>query len=146
MHTLHKCTLNAYLPNPFSTNRKWHGVSVWVKIWIQSFLFLTIVKGPSLPYYLPVARRRIIGFISFLRVLALSEIQTVSYRIWIRVAVFISYDGNHYITNDSSGDFNRFEISFPSLRTVAFLRLKNLVDSISSKVDSWFSQVYVNCN
>ena len=59
---------------------------------------LTKAEEPSLPYYLPIARGRIIGFIPFPRVLVLCEMQSVSSRIWTRVAVSISYDDNHYTT------------------------------------------------
>ena len=55
-------------------------------------------EEPSLPYYLPLAGGRIIGFIAFQRVLVLCEMQSVSSRIWTLIAVFISYDDNHYIT------------------------------------------------
>ena len=55
-----------------------------------------MAEEPSLPYYLPLAGGRIIGFIPFPGVLVLCEMQSVSSRIWIRVAVFISYDDNHY--------------------------------------------------
>ena len=43
----------------------------------------TKVKEPSLAYYLCIAGERIIGFILFLRVLALRKIQTASSRILI---------------------------------------------------------------
>ena len=59
---------------------------------------LTKAEEPSLPYYLPIAGGRIIGFIPFPRVLVLYEMQSVSSRIWTRVAVSISYDDNHYTT------------------------------------------------
>ena len=59
---------------------------------------LTKAEEPSLPYYLPIAGGRIIEFIPFPRVLVLWEMQSVSFRIWSRVAVFISYDDNHYTT------------------------------------------------
>ena len=59
---------------------------------------LTKAAKPSLPYYLPIAGGRIIGFIPFPRVLVLCEMQLVSFRIWTRVAVPISYDDNHYTT------------------------------------------------
>ena len=39
-----------------------------------------------------------IGFIPFPRVLVLCEMQSVSSRIWTRVAVFISYEDNDYTT------------------------------------------------
>ena len=55
----------------------------------------------SLPYYLPIAGRRIIGFIPFPRVLVLCKIQLAWSRIWTRVVVSISYDDNHYTTNTS---------------------------------------------
>ena len=51
---------------------------------------LTKAEEPSLPYYLPIAGGRIIGFIPFPRVLVLCEMQSVSSRIWTRVAVSIS--------------------------------------------------------
>ena len=53
---------------------------------------LTKAEELSLPYYLPIAWGRIIGFIPFPRVLMLCEMQSVSSRIWTRVAVSISYD------------------------------------------------------
>ena len=59
---------------------------------------LTKAEEPCLPYYLPIAGRRIIGFIPFPRVLVLYEMQSVSSRIWTRVVVSISYDDNHYTT------------------------------------------------
>ena len=60
--------------------------------------YLTKAEEPSLPNYLPIAGGRIIGFIPFPRVLVLCEMQSVSSRIWTRVAVSISYDDNYYTT------------------------------------------------
>ena len=57
-----------------------------------------MAEEPSLSYYLPIAGGRIIGFIAFPRVLVLCEMQSVSFRIWTRVAVFISYGDNDYTT------------------------------------------------
>ena len=62
----------------------------------------TKAEEPSLPYYLPIAGGRIIGFIPFPRVLVLCEMQSVSSRIWTRVAVFTSYDDTHYTTGTST--------------------------------------------
>ena len=59
---------------------------------------LTKAEEPSLSYYLPIVGGRIIGFIPFPRVLVLCEMQSVSVRIWTRVAMSISYDDNHYST------------------------------------------------
>ena len=42
---------------------------------------LTKAEEPSLPYYLPIAGGRIIGFIPFPRVLVLCEMQSVTSRI-----------------------------------------------------------------
>ena len=53
---------------------------------------LTKAKEHSLSYYLPIAGGRIIGFIDFPRVLVLCEMQSVSSRIWLCVAVSISYE------------------------------------------------------
>ena len=58
-------------------------------------------EEPTLPYYLPIAGGRIIGFIPFPRVLVLCEMQSVLSRIWTRVAVSISYEDNHYSTGTS---------------------------------------------
>ena len=63
---------------------------------------LTKAKKPSLPYHLPIAGRRIIGFISFPKVLVLCEMQSASARIWTHVAMSISYKHNHYTTGSSS--------------------------------------------
>ena len=63
--------------------------------------YLTKAKEPSLSYYLPIAGGRIIGLITFPRVLVLYEMLLVSSRIWTRVAVSISYDGNHYTSGTS---------------------------------------------
>ena len=52
----------------------------------SEFFFLTKAEEPSLPYYLPIAGGRIIGFIPFTRVLVLCEMQSVSSQIWTRVA------------------------------------------------------------
>ena len=62
----------------------------------------TKAEEPSLSYYLPIAGGWIIGFIPFPRVLVLCERQSVSSRIWTRVAVSISYDDNHYTTGTST--------------------------------------------
>ena len=63
---------------------------------------LTKAEEPSLSYYLPNAGGRIIGFIPFPRVLVLCEMQSVSSRIWTRVALSISYDDNNYTTGTST--------------------------------------------
>ena len=63
--------------------------------------YFTTAKEPSLPYYLPIAGGRIIGFIPFPRVLVLCEMQSVSFRIWNRAAVSISCDDYHYTTGTS---------------------------------------------
>ena len=62
---------------------------------------LTKAEEPSLPYYLPIAVGRIIGFITFARVLVLCEMHSASFGIWTRVAVFISYEDNHYTMGNS---------------------------------------------
>ena len=61
-----------------------------------------MAEEPSLSYYLPIAGGRIIGFIPFPRVLVLCEMQSVSSRIWTRIAVHISYGDNDYTTGTST--------------------------------------------
>ena len=60
-----------------------------------------MAEEPSLSYYLPIAGGRIIGFIPFPRVLVLCEMQSVSSRIWTRIAVLISYGDNDYTAGTS---------------------------------------------
>ena len=62
---------------------------------------LAKTEEPSLPYHLPIAGGRIIGFIPFPRVLALYEMQSVSSRIWTRVVMSIFDDDNHYTMGTS---------------------------------------------
>ena len=59
---------------------------------------LTKAEERSLPYYLPIAGGRIIGFIPFASVLVLCEMQS---KILTHVAVSISYDDNHYTMGTS---------------------------------------------
>ena len=93
---------------PLRSGRIWHKVNFLVefnRFEFRVFLLLdqlpTKAEEPSLSYYLPIAGGRIIGFIPFPRVLVLSEMQSISSRIWTRVVVSISYDDNHYITSPS---------------------------------------------
>ena len=62
---------------------------------------LTKAKESSLPYYL--AGGKIIRFIHFSWVLELCQMQSALTRIWTRVAVFISYNNNHYTMSTSVG-------------------------------------------
>ena len=62
----------------------------------------TKVKEHSLPYYAPIAGRRIIRLIPFPMVLLPCEMWIVSSRIWTKVTLSISNDGNHYTTNSST--------------------------------------------
>ena len=76
------------------------------QVWYSEFSFskttcLTKAEEPSMFYYLPIAGGRIIWFIPFPKVLLLCEMQSVSSRIWTRVAVSIFYDDNHYPTGTS---------------------------------------------
>ena len=81
-------------------------------------------------YYLPIAGGRIIGFIPFPRVLVLCEMQSASSTIWTRVAVFISYDGNHY----TKGTFlYTFYIQMPLLLP-AFEKVKLYFHFIFTKI------------
>ena len=48
---------------------------------------LTKAEEPSLPYNLPIAGGRIIGFIPFPSLLVLCEIKSVSSRIWTYVSI-----------------------------------------------------------
>ena len=103
---------------------------------------LTKAEELSLPYYLPIAGGRIIGFIPFARVLVLCEMQSVSSRNWSCVAVFISYDDNHY----TMGTYN-----FTKLDHIAAEAAKNIwcaksEDPIDhSPVIRWFKKFCSGC-
>ena len=98
--------MNIIFTQPLRSGRIWHKINLFKRSLTglnSEFSFsltscLTNVEEPSLPYYLPIAGGRIIGFIPFPRVLVQCEMQSVSSKIWTRVAVSISCDDNHYIT------------------------------------------------
>ena len=102
-HNLYECTCISYLtPPPLGQDMT---QSQFFKQSLTGFnsefsfsktSCLTKAEKSSLPYYLPIAGGRIIGFIPFPRVLVLCEMQSVSSRIWTRIAMSISYDDNHY--------------------------------------------------
>ena len=102
-------SISSYLPNP-SARAGYDTRSIFKRSLTglnSEFSFseascLTKAEEPSPPYYLPIAGGRIIGFIPFLGVLVLCEMQSVSARIWTRVTVSISYNDNHYTTGTSS--------------------------------------------
>ena len=95
--------------HPLRSDRIWHKVNFFKRSLTglnSEFSFsltscLTKAEEPSLSYYLPIAGGRIIGFIPFPRVLGLCEMQSVSSRIWTRVAVSIPYNDNHYTMGTS---------------------------------------------
>ena len=97
------CSPWSYLPNP-STRAGYDTRSILKRSLTglnSEFSFsltscLTKPEEPSLPYYLPIAGGRIIGFIPFPIVLVLCKRQSVSSRIWTRITVSISDDDNHY--------------------------------------------------
>ena len=97
---------------PLRSGRIWHKVNFLKRSLTglnSEFSFsetscLTKAEELSLPYYLPIAGGRIIGFIPFPRVLVLCEMQSVLSRNWTRIAVSISCDDNHYTMGTSSDD------------------------------------------
>ena len=92
-----------HIYQPLLSGRIWHKVSFYAEFNRFEFRLVASPRAeePSLLYYLPIAGGRIIGFIPFPKVLVLCEMQSVSSRIWTRVAVYISYDDNHYTTGTS---------------------------------------------
>ena len=80
-------------------------IYIYIYIWILpefNSVFFLLDQLPyqalraSLPYYLSIAGRRIVGFIPFPKVLVLSEMQKASSSIWTLVALSISFYGNDY--------------------------------------------------
>ena len=102
-------------------------------------------EEPSLPYYLPIAGGRIIGFIPFPRVLVPCEMQSVSSRIWTHIAVSISYDDNHYtkgtsivpcISHDQKSWIRLFEFHIVQiLMGKVWIQLLSLQLWVNSRVD-----------
>ena len=73
------------------------------EFWIQNFPSPRLVtyprlKSPVCPTILPIAGRRIYGFIPFPRVLALYEMQTALSRIWTQFSESIFFYDNHDTT------------------------------------------------
>ena len=57
------------------------------------------VKEPNLPNYLLIGGGRIIGFMTFPRVLAQCEMQTALSRIWTQITASILFSDDHYTTS-----------------------------------------------
>ena len=96
------CWYSSYLPTPPLGRDMTQGQFFKRSLTgLNSEFSFSSAEEPSLSYYLPIAGGRIIGFIPFPRVLVLCEMQSVSSRIWTRVAVSISYDDNDYTTGTS---------------------------------------------
>ena len=115
----------SYLPTPPLGQDMTQGqfLSEVQQVWIQSFpsprlVFVTKAEEPSLSNYLPIAGGRIIGFIPFPRVLVQCEMQSVSSRFWTRVAVYNSYDDNHY---SMCNVFDNFFILLPSKNVTLYV-------------------------
>ena len=67
------------------------------KVSLNFFLLLDwLPNEPSLPWYLSIAEEKTDGFVSLLRTLVQSEIQTALSKIWTLANNSISYDNNHY--------------------------------------------------
>ena len=95
------CTTCPYLPTLYDTSSifKRSLTSLNSEFSFSLTCCPTKAEEPSLSYYLSKAGGSIIGFIPFPRVLVLCEMQSVSFMIWTRVAVSISYDDNRYTTD-----------------------------------------------
>ena len=57
------------------------------------------VKEPSLPYQLLIDGGRIVGFLSFPRLLAQCEMETALLKIWTLIGVSTSYNDKYYVTS-----------------------------------------------
>ena len=103
-------------------------------------------EDPSLSYYLPIDGGRIIGFIPFPRVLVLCEMQSVSSRIWTRVAVFISYNDNNYTTGTSThhGHVHYFSMYFIIVQYCIFLIVIDTPDGWT-KITFYFINFMIEC-
>ena len=97
---------------------------------IESFYFFqtTKVKEYMMPYYLPIAGAKIIGFILFPRIWELYEIQTVSFKIWNRFTLSVSLDDNPYLTSIFTGD-KKYLIMFV-LMMQSFIRNKKYLECL----------------
>ena len=101
-------TICIYLPTPLQmvgyvtrSVFKWSLTGLNSKFSYSETDCLTMVREPNLPNYLPIAGRKVTGFISFPSLLVLCEMQFASSRIWNVVALSIFYDDNYYTTRPS---------------------------------------------
>ena len=126
------------------------GLRVWFEFSFPSRHLPYYGQRASLPYYLPIAGGRIIGFIPFPRVLALCEMQTPSPRVWTRITNSISYNDNHYITNtycikgsnstsDSIDYMNQLVFKVIIVLLLKLLLLLNYHISFLNSVNYWSS-------
>ena len=94
---------------PLHMSRMWHEVNFLKKSLTRlnselSFSLIdchTKAKELSLPYYLPTAGRKIVGFITFQRVLAQYEMLTTLSKIWTRVtkSIFLCQYPLNYLSS-----------------------------------------------
>ena len=106
------------------------------------------LKNLVCPTILPIAGGRIIGFIPFPRILVQCEMQSISSRIWTRVAVSISYDDNHYTTDTSLFSLytrvtisHRLNMMSANTSVIHWLLLTIWISNLSDKMKSEFFQV-----
>ena len=100
-----------------------------LKVWIQSFPSpktgcLNKAKEPSLSYGLPIAARRIIGLIPFLRVFVYNKCNQVCPGFELMSPCPISYDDSHYPTVTSARYGVRFWLIISILYTLSQWGLK----------------------
>ena len=123
---------------PLRTIRMWHWVNFlvefkrfefWVFLLRDRLKIPRLNKEPSLHYYLPITRWRIIGFIPFSRVLALWELQTASSEIWSRVAapIFCDHVTNGKVKKLRGNSFMGKTLSRGNLRDLIKLKKKQNV-------------------
>ena len=80
-----------------------------------------MAEESSLPYYLPIVGGRIIGLILFPSVLVLCEMQSVSSRIWTRVAVSISYDDTRPLHHGHNHIYRDYQMIYDRKRKLEIL-------------------------
>ena len=75
--------------------------------------YQTKAKEPNLSYDLPIAEERTVGCIPITKVLAVYDMQAASTRIWTRVSMSISQDGNHWNMNVSTNALENLYLCIP---------------------------------
>ena len=143
-------------PSPIPRcSSKWKGSLLVVLDYGRQLYLLITVCIKSFPFW-PVAQPklkdpvwtqgRIVAFMPFLRVLALCEMQTTSWRIWTHYTGSISHNDNRYVMSISGGYFLKYLLKW-RCKTVKYsfnISSKHILNRYSVRPFDWQPKTMIN--